>query len=89
MVRAIGELNRSTAETFEAQVRLVSSADASAVDLDLGDVGFIDSTGLRSLLRIGNHSLRAGGRLRMRRASAPVRQAIEWGGLERLLPLVD
>ena len=88
-VRAIGELSRSTAETFEAELRLVISADASTVDLDLGGVGFIDSRGLQSVLRIGNHSLRAGGRLRMRHASAPVQEALEWGGLQRLLPLVD
>ena len=89
IVRAIGELSRSTAEMFETELRLAIGGDASTVDLDLGAVGFIDSTGLRSVLRIGNHSLRNGGRLRMRRASAPVQQAIEWGGLECLLPLVD
>jgi anti-anti-sigma factor len=89
IVRAIGELSCSTAETFEAGLRLVIGGDASTVDLDLGGVGFIDSTGLRSVLRIGNHSLRTGGRLRMRRASAPVQQAIEWGGFKHLLPLAD
>ena len=89
IVRAIGELSRSTAETFEAKLRLVIGGDVSTVDLDLGGVGFIDSTGLRSVVRMGNHSLRAGSRLRMRRASTQVRRAIEWGGLERLLPLVD
>jgi anti-sigma B factor antagonist len=88
-VRAIGELTRSTAETFEAELRLVISADPSAVDLDLGGVGFIDSRGLQSVLRIGNHSVRAGGRLRMRHAPAPVQQAIQSGGFERLLPLAD
>jgi hypothetical protein len=41
------------------------------------------------VLRITNHSLRAGGRLRMSRASEPVQQALEWGGLEHLLPSVD
>ncbi len=89
MVRATGELNRSTAETFEAELRLVISGDAETVELDLGGVGLIDSTGLRSVLRIGNHSLRAGGRLRVSHVSAPVQEAIEGGGLERLLPSVD
>jgi anti-anti-sigma factor len=89
VVRATGELIRSTAKTFEAELRVAISGDASTVVLDLGGVGFIDSTGLRSVLRIANHSLRAGGRLRLRRASAPVQQALEWGGLEDLLPLVD
>ena len=88
-VRAIGDLTRSTSQMFEAELRLVISADASTVDLDLGDVGFIDSTGLRSVVRIGSQSLRAGGRLRMRHAPAPVQQAIQSGGFERLLPLAD
>ena len=88
MVRASGELSRSTAERFEAELRQAIDNDASTVVLDLGAVGFIDSTGLRSVLRIANHSLRDGGRLRMRNASAPVQEAIAWGGLERKLPLV-
>jgi anti-anti-sigma factor len=88
-VRAIGDLTRSTAETFEAELRLVISGGAATVDLDLGGVGLIDSTGLRSMLRIEGHSLRAGGRLRMRCASAPVQRAIQRRGLQRLLPLAD
>jgi anti-sigma B factor antagonist len=88
-VRVSGELSRSTAESFETELRRAVNGAASTVVLDLGGVGFIDSTGLRSVVRIANHLLRAGGRLRMRRASAPVQRAIEWGGLERLLPLVD
>jgi anti-sigma B factor antagonist len=89
MLRASGELSRSTAESFEAELRQAIDDDASTVVLDLSGVGFIDATGLRSVLRIANHSLRNGGRLRMQNASAPVHQAVEWGGLERLLPLVD
>ena len=89
IVRAIGELSRPTAEIFEAELRMAISGDAATVDLDLGAVGFIDSTGVRSVLRVANYSLRAGGRLRISRVSAPVQQALEWGGLERLLPSVD
>ena len=89
MVRAIGELSRPTAETFEKELRMAISGDASTIVLDLGGVGFIDATGLRSVLRITNHSLRAGGRLRISRASAPVQEALHWGGLEHLLSSVD
>jgi anti-anti-sigma factor len=88
-VHAIGELGRSTAKTFEAELRLAISGDASTVVLDLGDVQFIDSTGLRSVVRIANQSLRAGARLRMRRPSLSVQQALEGVGLEHVLPLVD
>ena len=64
IVRAIGELSRPTAEIFEAELRMAISGDAVTVELDLGAVGFIDSTGVRSVLRVANYSLRAGGRLR-------------------------
>jgi anti-anti-sigma factor len=87
--RAIGELGRSTAETFEAELRLAISGDASTVVLDLGDVRLIDSMGPRSVVRIANQSLRARARLRIRRPPTSVRQALEGGRLEHLLPLVD
>ena len=63
VVRVFGELGRSTAETFEFELRLAISGDASTVVLDLAGLGTIDSTGLRSVVRIANQSLRAGGRL--------------------------
>ena len=89
MVRASGELSRSTAERFEVELGQGIDGDASTVVLDLSGVGFIDSTGLRSVLRIANHSRRKGGRLRMRSPSAAVQDALEWGGMGRLLPLAD
>jgi anti-anti-sigma factor len=88
MVRASGELSRSTAGRFEAELREWIAGEPLTVVLDLSGVGFIDSTGLRSMLRIANHSLRDGGRLHMRNASAAVKDAIEWGGMGRLLPLL-
>jgi len=89
VVRVFGELGRSTAETFEFELRLAISGDASTVVLDLGGLGSIDSTGLRSVVRIANQSLRAGGRLRMQRPLPSVQRALEGGGLEHLLPLVE
>jgi anti-sigma B factor antagonist len=88
-VRAIGDLTRSTSQMFEAELRLVISGGAAAVDLDLGGVEVIDSTGLRSMVGMEDLSRRAGGRLRVRYVSAPVQRAVRRGGLERLLPSVD
>ena len=88
LISASGELDRSVAKMFEAELERAIEGDASGVILDLGGVEVIDSTGVRSVLRVANHA-RNGGRLRMLRGSAPLERAIEWGGLERLLPLVD
>jgi anti-sigma B factor antagonist len=63
------------------------SCDASPVVLDLGEVDFIDSTGLRVLLWGAERSRQNGNRLRMRNESAAVRRVIEVSGVESLLPL--
>src|SRR5436190_4916579 len=82
IVRVSGDLTLSTFDEFERAVRQAIDGRRVDVVLDLGAVRFIDSTGLRSLIRLANQSRGAGRKLRVRTASAPVRQAIEWGGLQ-------
>jgi anti-sigma B factor antagonist len=57
--------------------------------LDLGEVDFIDSMGLRTLLTATKHPHENGDRLRIRPPSAAVRRVIEVSGVERSLPLVE
>ena len=88
-VRAVGELSRSTAETFEAELRLVISGDASTVDLDLGAVAL--STPRACDPCCGSVTSRFGPEAGFGcgHVSAPVQEALAGGGLERLLPSVD
>jgi anti-anti-sigma factor len=86
LVRAFGELDLSNTKTLEAELRRAIAGDASGVILDLSDVSFIDSSGLRVMLLMAKQSLRNGGRLRLLRGSAPVERAIAGGGVEHLLP---
>jgi anti-anti-sigma factor len=89
VVRAFGEVNLVTAKTLEAELRRAIGGDASAVVLDLGGVGFIDSIGLRVLLLIAKQAHRNGVLLSMMRGSSPVERVIEASGVERLLALAD
>lgn len=89
IVRAGGVLSRSTAEKFERAVGRAIDEGSPDVILDLGGVRFIDSTGLRSLLRVANLSRGVGGELRLQRSSTSVQRAIEWGGLDRRLRWVE
>ena len=67
-----GELEIANADAFaDAGVRLASSGQRLVIDLT--DVTFVDSTGLRALLRI--HAA-AGPCLALRRPSAPVRRLL-------------
>src|SRR5438552_3668482 len=54
IVLVSGDLARSTTEQFEGTLREAIDGRKLDVVLELGDVRLIDSTGLRSLLRIAN-----------------------------------
>lgn len=57
-----GELDLASAEAFSEQLDGASSGEASAVVVDLSELEFMDSTGLRSILaahqRCGEHGRR-------------------------------
>jgi anti-anti-sigma factor len=87
LVRASGELDRSTAE------RLSSALDAARADgvttlLDLSAVRFIDSAGLRVLLWSARAADAHGSAWFIVGASSAVRRLIDLSGTRSQLPLV-
>ena len=77
MVYALsGDMDMVTSEQLVARVREI--ADGSApFDLDLTDVGFMDSTGLRSLFRLHDIATAHGGRLRLLHPSDRLMRLLE------------
>src|SRR5215208_775524 len=88
VVRALGELDIATSNSLDEELGRVWYCDASPITLDLGEVEFLDSVGVRSLLAAARNSRETGDRLRIRPDSAAVRRVITVSGLERSLPLV-
>ena len=87
LIRASGELERSTAD------RLSSALDAARADgvttlLDLSAVSFIDSAGLRVLLRTARAVDAQAWGCFIVRASSVVRRLVEVSGTTSHLPLV-
>jgi anti-sigma B factor antagonist len=87
LIRASGELDRSTAD------RLSSALDAARADgvttlLDLSAVSFIDSAGLRVLLRSARAVDAHHWGCFIVRASSVVRRVVEASGTTARLPLV-
>lgn len=87
LIRASGELDRSTAD------RLSSALDAARADgvttlLDLSAVSFIDSAGLRALLRSARAVDADHWGCFIVRASSVVRRLAEVSGTTSRLPLV-
>ncbi|MFM7141253.1 MAG: STAS domain-containing protein, partial [Alphaproteobacteria bacterium] len=62
-------------------------AGAHVVRLDMGDVSFVSSAGLRVLLTAYRQLSKIGGRLSIVRASEAVRSVLDLGGLSALLDL--
>lgn len=71
------DLRRSLADLIEDQGHL-------AVELDLGELTFIDSSGIQVLVDAHRRLERKGGRLTLRAAQRPVSRVLEICGLDRV-----
>ena len=80
-----GELDIASAGALEAEVARAEATDAQRIVVDLGAVGFIDSSGLRALLAVDARSRRDGDRLRLRNPSPAVEQVLRITGADRML----
>ena len=83
-----GELDRASAQALDDELRK-AIGEPSPVVLDLGDVNFIDSTGLQVLVLAAKQSALNGTSLKIVRVTDRVRRMIELTGLDRVLPLAD
>jgi anti-sigma B factor antagonist len=83
-----GELDLTTAESLQDRVRSLLEGGATVVRLDLGEVAFVDSTGLGALVQshrlAGEHSAR----FELTNVPERVRRLMEITKLTELLPIV-
>jgi anti-sigma B factor antagonist len=86
-IEAAGELDIATAPTLEESLRDAFEGDASSIVLDLDQVRFIDSMGLRVLLWAAAHSRENAHRLQIRCGSRAVRRVMGVTATEDRLPL--
>jgi stage II sporulation protein AA (anti-sigma F factor antagonist) len=80
-----GELDMQTAEKLEAMLDEVIEKGARLVTLDLEEVDFLDSSGLRVILGASNKLADQDGQLLLEGASSAVERVLELTGvIERL-----
>jgi anti-anti-sigma factor len=89
VVRACGEVDIASADSFERELRQAFEDGASTVLLDLGNVEFIDATGLSVLLAVAKLTTANRRELRIVRLSPPVQRAVEVTGLDGSPPFLD
>jgi len=80
-VQISGEVDLTNADTVTEAFRALADVDERRVDLDFGEVTFMDSTGIRSILR----GIEFGLELRVVAASPRVDRVLEIAGIDTLL----
>jgi anti-anti-sigma factor len=72
-----GELDLASAPILQQELEDISSTGVSRVLIDLGNLGFIDSTGLQALVRAQDRLTAEGKQLVLRRGSHQVQRVFE------------
>lgn len=85
LLRASGRLDATGAAALENELNEAVRAGARALRLDLSDVTFLSSAGIRVLFRTHRAISRLGGSLSVAEASEAVRHVLALSGVDRLL----
>jgi anti-anti-sigma factor len=85
VIHLAGELDPHTAPRLQVEIDRLLEAGASAIILDLSRLGFVDSSGLRVLIRAHQDVTRDGGRFAVRNPSPTARRLLEITGLTDLI----
>jgi anti-anti-sigma factor len=85
-IRLIGELDLGNSDLLDEALVEAEATDASRVLLDVEELRFIDSTGLRVILRATRRAEWGGDRLRLTRGRDYVADMFRLTALDRTLP---
>jgi anti-anti-sigma factor len=83
-----GELDLDSADALEQQVRGIQDTGVREVVIDLSQLDFIDSSGLRAILQIAALEDSRGWRLKLIPGSGDVQRVFELTGTAQRLPFV-
>jgi len=84
-----GEFDMSTADKLDDAVRAAEATDAKRIIIDLTEVTFMDSTGLKVLLEAAARARANSNRLRLIRGRRRVQRVFELTKTEDFLPFLD
>ena len=89
VVSLSGELDIASAPEFEQAIAEATAEPGAELVLDLRELTFMDSTGLRALAQTNARAGEAGFALSIVRGPRQIERVLEISGLAELLPLVD
>ena len=88
-VRFGGELDMAAADAAAAVLREVEQTAPRAIVVDLQDLTFMDSSGVRLLVQAYGRSEGAGYAFAVRDGSGPARRVLRLVQLDGVLPMID
>ncbi len=89
VIHVSGRLDALTAPEFQRDCLELFRLGGRVVVLDLGELQYISSAGIRTLLILGTALEQRGGTLRPAHVSGAVRQVFELSGFCKLFPCFD
>ena len=89
VVRIVGELDLSGCPDLDVALDAAEQTQAGRIILDLEELTFIDSIGLRTLLQASRRSASNGNRLQVTRGKGHPAKMFRLTGLDEVLPLTD
>jgi anti-anti-sigma factor len=89
VVRVGGTFDLHGAERFDREIGRILQGPSREILVDLREVEFMDSIGLRCLVAAHRRSFEAKVPLWIVRGGAPVTQILRMTGLDMVLPLID
>ena len=89
ILRVSGELDITGADVLETRIKELEGDSPDVVVIDLRKVSFMDSTGLRSLLRARALGSEEGWSLKLIRGPEPVHRVLELTRMDEVFDFVD
>lgn len=84
-----GELDLSTVDKVEDELRRVEDGGAETVVIDLSSLSFLDSTGLRTIVTADQRARKSGRRLAIIKGPEPVHRVFTITRLDERLEMVN
>lgn len=85
IVRTTGDINAASCGRLEEQLTALIGQGHQRMVLDLGEVRYVSSAGLRVFLLVAKKLATAGGAFALSRATEPVRQVLEMTGFSSII----
>lgn len=86
-VRLVGRLDSAGVEAIDHRLTTVTTSESARVVVDLSQVSFLASIGIRCLLSTARAITRRGGRMALLSPQSVVEEVLKVTGIEALIPI--